>query len=62
MTGPMLTGKQVCALLGISPKFLQKLRRARKIRFARLSTRCIRFRQEDVAEFIARREEGFRRA
>lgn len=62
MTGPMLNQREVCRLLAISPKMLQKLRRSRKIRFVRLSYRAIRFRQEDVAEFLQRREEGFRRA
>jgi excisionase family DNA binding protein len=58
----MLNQREVCRLLAISPKMLQKLRRSRKIRFVRLSYRAIRFRQEDVAEFLQRREEGFRRA
>lgn len=62
MTGPMLNQREVCRLLAISPKTLQTLRRSRKIRFVRLSARAIRFRQEDVAEFLQRREEGFRRA
>jgi predicted site-specific integrase-resolvase len=62
MTGPMLTQKQVCALLAICPKMLQRLRQSRKIRFVRLSAHAIRFRQEDVADFLQRREEGFRRA
>jgi excisionase family DNA binding protein len=62
MTGPMLTQREVCDLLQIAPKTLQLLRRARKIRFARLGPHSIRFRQEDVADFISRRQEGFRRA
>ena len=62
MTGPMLTTAEVCRLLRICAKQLQNLRRSRKIRFVRLSYRAIRFRQEDVADFLQRREEGFRRA
>jgi excisionase family DNA binding protein len=62
MTGPMLKPAEVCAILNVCEKMLRNLRRARKIRFVRLSARCIRFRQEDVAEFLQRREEGFRRA
>jgi excisionase family DNA binding protein len=62
MTGPMLKASEVCALLNICEKMLRKLRRSRKIRFVRLSPRCIRFRQEDVVDFLRRREEGFRRA
>ena len=62
MIWPMLTQSEVCRWLQISPKHLQNLRRARKIRFVRLSAHGIRFRQEDVAEFLKRREEGFRRA
>ena len=60
--GPLLRASEVCTLLNICEKMLRKLRRSRKIRFVRLSPRCIRFRQEDVAEFLQRREEGFRRA
>jgi predicted site-specific integrase-resolvase len=62
VTGPMLNQREVCTLLRICAKQLQNLRRSRKIRFVRISAHCIRFRQEDVAEFLQRREEGFRRA
>jgi excisionase family DNA binding protein len=60
MTGPMLTQREVCELLRITAKTLVRLRRSRKIRYARLGPHTIRFRQEDVAEFVRRREEGFR--
>ena len=59
MTGPMLTTADVCTLLGLSKKTVLKLCRARKIRFVQWNARCIRFRQEDVAEFIARHATGF---
>jgi excisionase family DNA binding protein len=55
VTGPMLDQNEVCRLLAISRKTLQQLRRERKIKFVRLGYRSIRFRQEDVGEFIRRR-------
>jgi excisionase family DNA binding protein len=55
---PMLTQRQVCELLQIGASTLQKLRRAHKVRFVKLGYRSIRFRQEDVADFIRRRERG----
>ncbi len=60
MTGPMLTAREVCAFLQITAKTLRRYCRARKIRFARLGPHTIRFRQEDIADFIKRRQEGFR--
>jgi excisionase family DNA binding protein len=54
----MLTQREVCELLQICSSTLQRLRRAHKVRFVKLGYRSIRFRQEDVADFIRRREEG----
>ena len=56
MTGPMLTQAEVCRLLRVSAKTLQNWRRKRKIGYVKFSHCGIRFRQEDVAEFIRRRE------
>jgi excisionase family DNA binding protein len=47
-----LTQKEVCQLLRISPKKLQLLRRDRKIKYLKYGHRSIRFRQQDVAEYI----------
>jgi len=55
MTTPLLTQREVCALLRIAPKTLQNLRRAGKIRFVKFGYRSIRFRQDDVAAFVNRR-------
>jgi excisionase family DNA binding protein len=60
VTGPMLTQKQVCQLLQVTTKTLAKWRRSRKIRYARLGPHTFRFRQEDIADFVQRRQEGFR--
>ncbi len=60
MTGPMLNHREVCQLLGVTTKTLTRWRRSKKIRFARLGPHTIRFRQEDIADFIKRRQEGFR--
>jgi len=56
VTGPMLTQRDVCALLRISAKSLQRFRRERRIKFVQFGPHSIRFRQEDVAEFVRRRE------
>ena len=56
MTGPLLNQRDVCALLRISAKSLQRLRRERRIKFIQFGPHSIRFRQEDVGEFIRRRE------
>jgi excisionase family DNA binding protein len=53
---PLLTQTEVCKLLGISKKTLQNWRVQRKIGFVKFGHCTIRFRQEDVAEFINRRE------
>lgn len=52
----LLTHREVCERLRISPKTLQKLRTARKISYIRFGHRSIRFRPEAVEEFIRRRE------
>jgi len=52
----MLKQQEVCALLRISAKTLQRLRRENWIRFVQWGPHSIRFRQEDVAEFIRRQE------
>jgi len=54
MTGPMLTQKEVLKLLRVSPKTLQNWRRTRKIRYVSFGYNSIRFRQEDVEDFISR--------
>jgi len=51
----MLTQREVCALLRISAKTLQRLRREKKIRFVKFGPHSIRFRQEDVGKFVNRR-------
>jgi len=62
MTGPMLTQTEVCELFRITRKTLQNWRRQRKIGFVRFGHHSIRFRQEDIADFIRRRESrGVRR-
>lgn len=58
MTEPLLNQSQVCELLGISKKTLQLLRRKHKIGFARLGHRTIRFRQEQVEQFLRKREQA----
>ena len=52
----LLTGKQVCTLLNISGKTLQRLCARRDINFIRLSGKAFRFRPEAVNLFIAQRE------
>ena len=62
MTGPMLTQTEVCKLFRVTPKTLQNWRRLRKIGYVKFGHRSIRFRQEDIADFIERRErKGLRR-
>jgi excisionase family DNA binding protein len=56
VTLPLLTQRDVCALLRISAKSLQRMRRERLIKFVQFGPHSIRFRQEDVGEFIRRRE------
>ena len=52
----LLSQSEVCALLGVSQKTLQMLRRHHKIGFARLGHRTIRFRPEQVDAFLRKRE------
>lgn len=56
MTAPLLNQRDVCTLLRVSAKTLQRLRRERLIRFVQFGPHSIRFRQEDVGDFIRRRE------
>jgi excisionase family DNA binding protein len=57
VTAPLLTQRDVCALLRISAKTLQRFRRDCRIKFVKFGPHSIRFRQEDVGgEFIRRRE------
>jgi excisionase family DNA binding protein len=56
VTLPLLTQRDVCALLRISAKTLQRFRRECRIKFLKFGPHSIRFRQEDVGEFIRRRE------
>ena len=56
MTDRLLTQREVCQRLGICPKKLQQLRRAREISFIRWGHRTIRFRVEAVEAFLRRRE------
>lgn len=49
----LLTEKQVCELTGLRPQTLQKRRReGQEPRFVRLSSRCVRYRQGDVLDWI----------
>lgn len=52
----LLSQSEVCTMLGVSPKTLQILRRKRKIGFAILGHRTIRFRPEHVEAFLRKRE------
>jgi excisionase family DNA binding protein len=54
----LLTQREVCELLQISPKSLQKLRREGRITYIKFAPRCLRFRQEDVRRFIQLREKA----
>jgi excisionase family DNA binding protein len=56
MSYPLLTQTEVCRILRVSKKTLQNWRVARKIGYVKFGHCCIRFRQEDVQEFIRRRE------
>ncbi len=56
MADKLLTQREVATLLGVSIKTLQILRRNRKIGFARLGHRTIRFRESQVSAFLQKRE------
>lgn len=48
----LLTQREVCRLLGVSPTTLQILRRNHKISYVRFGHRTIRFSEKDVVEFM----------
>ena len=50
----LLTEEQAAAEIGVSPRTLRALRSAGKIRYVRPSPRVIRYKPEDVAEYIDR--------
>jgi len=54
--GPLLDQRDVCELLRLSPKSIQKLRRAGKLQSYVFGHRTVRFRQEDVQKFIEQRK------
>jgi excisionase family DNA binding protein len=56
MTEKLLTQREVCRLLQVSPKTLQRLRRRSMITFVQFGYHSIRFRQDEVEEFIRRQE------
>jgi len=52
LSDPLLSQAEVCAVLGISRKTLQRLRKERRISFARLGHRTIRIRQSQLESLI----------
>jgi excisionase family DNA binding protein len=56
MTDKLLTQREVCRLLKLSPKTLQTLRRTRQIPFVKFGHRSIRFRAEEIQAFVRERE------
>jgi excisionase family DNA binding protein len=56
MTTRLLTQREVCRLLKLSPKTLQILRRTRQIPFVKFGHRSIRFRPDEIQEFVRQRE------
>ena len=56
MTNKLLTTKEAAVRLGVSAAFLERDRCAgAKIPFAQIGARAIRYRQEDLDEFVASR-------
>lgn len=51
----LLNQREVCDMLGICPASLQRLRKKRKIRWVQIGYRSIRFRPEDVENFVSKR-------
>lgn len=58
----LLTCKQVAKKLGVTEQTLAHWRCTRRVNlpFVAISRRCVRYRAEDVAEFIADRTENAR--
>ena len=54
----LLTTREVCKRLGICLKTLQQLRANRKIAYIRFGHRSIRFREQAIEQFLARREKA----
>lgn len=54
----LLTYKNVAELLGLSVISVKELRRNGSLPYVRISERVIRFREEDIQQFIADRHFG----
>jgi excisionase family DNA binding protein len=54
----LLTQREVCQALRISPKTLQRWRRDGRIRFCSLGYRSIRIRESAISHLLARYEQG----
>ena len=52
----LLTPKEAAALLGLSPRAIENWRgRGGGMKFVRISRRCVRYRRQDVLDFITER-------
>ncbi|WP_413788587.1 helix-turn-helix domain-containing protein [Paludibacillus litoralis] len=52
---PLLSAAEAAEILGVCGKTLGDLRRAGKIRYVEISSRCYKYRESDLEEFIEAR-------